>query len=244
MIKKLIAAVAVVLVLGGVAFYFLVIKDDPAPELSIDTPAGSSDGPTTTAADAGSTVSVDGAWKIDTTATDNAVGLRIKEKFIGGAAEHTAVGRTATVTGDITIAGTKVTAGSFTANLADLEFTDSPPGLNVASRKKAIANAGLETATFPETSFKITSPIDLGKIPTAGTKITTTATGDLTLHGVTKSVTFKVDGVIENGRIVIATTDPVDIKLADYSMAPPAFGPVADVSDTGKFEFKLTLTKG
>ena len=235
MIKKLIAAVAVVIVVGGVVVYFAFIKDDPKAKFSV-----ASD---TTAVDAGKTVSVDGTWKVVPPTGDQGVGLRIKEKFIGGVAEHTAVGRTKTVTGDVTIVGAKVTAGGFTANLADLAFTDSPPGLNVSSRKQAIATAGIETDKFPETSFKVTSPIDLGKIPTAGTKITTTVTGDLTLHGVTKSVTFKVDGVIENGQIVIATTDPVDIKLADYSIAPPAFGPVADVADTGQFEFGLTLAK-
>ena len=37
--------------------------------------------------------------------------------------------------------------------------------------------------------------------------ITQEVTGDLTLHGVTKSVTFSVDAQLVDGEIEIATTD-------------------------------------
>jgi len=241
MIKKLVALVLVVVLGGGGAFYWFVIRKPAPAKLSV---TASSDGKTTTTvADAGKAVAVDGTWSVSA-GGDNSVGLRIQETFVGGVAKHTAVGRTKTVTGSIAIAGTKVTTGSFTADLTAIEFTDSPPGLNVANRKQAISHAGLETSTYPTGAFKLTKPIDLGTVPKAGVVITTTATGDLTLHGVTKSVTFKVQAQIANGAIIIGTADPVPVVLADYKMTPPAFGPVADVSKTGSFEFKLTLAKG
>jgi len=241
MIKKLLALAVVVVIAAGGAFYWFVLRDKPAAKLSVTAPSSGTKS-STSIADAGQAVPVDGTWNVSA-GGDNAVGLRIEETFVGGVAKHTAVGRTRTVTGSIAISGTKVTTGRFTADLTAIEFTDSPPGLDVANRKRAISRAGLETSTYPTGSFKLTKPIDLGTVPKAGVVITTTATGDLTLHGTTKSVTFKVQARIVNGSIVIATADPVPVVLADYKMTPPAFGPVADVSKTGSFEFRLTLTK-
>jgi len=234
MLKKILVAVVLVLAVGGAALYFFVLKDDPAPKLSVgDTPAGS---------DAGKVVDVEGAWTVKASTATN-VGFRIQETFIGGAAKHTAVGRTPAVSGGMTIAGTKVTKAKITADLAAIEFTDTPAGLDVANRKRAIENAGLEIAKFPSAEFELTAPIELEAIPKGGVTVSAKATGDLTLHGVTKSVTFTIDAKIVNGTIVVATADPVSISLADYGMTPPKFGPVADVSKTGSFEFKVTLDR-
>ena len=69
-------------------------------------------------------------------------------------------------------------------------------------------------------------------------------TGDLTLHGVTKSVTFSVDAQLVDGEIEIATTDPVEVVLTDYEIEAPVQGPVAEVADSGSFEFVVRLAKG
>ncbi len=173
-------------------------------------------------------------------------GLRITERFVAGAAENTAVGRTSEVEGSITIAGTEVTKGSFTVDLASLEYTDSPPGLDVANRKAAMEGAGLETNRFPEATFTLTEPIDLGSVPEPGRQVSAEATGDLTVHGVTRQVTIPVEAQAvdqDEARIEIATAEPVPVKLADYEMTPPVIGPVASVADTGTFEFKLVLRR-
>ncbi len=51
----------------------------------------------------------------------------------------------------------------------------------------------MDTAQYPTSTFKLTQPIDLGSVPADGKTITAKATGDLTLHGTTKSVTFEVE---------------------------------------------------
>ena len=233
MLKKLLVAIVLLLVVGGGAFYFLVLKDDPAPNLTVGAGAGS---------DAGKVVAVEGKWAVKAS-SGTAVGFRIQETFVGGVAKHTAVGRTPAVTGAMTIAGTEVTAADITADLGAIGFTDTPAGLDVANRKRAIENAGLEIAKFPSAAFRLTAPIELGAIPKGGVTVTAQATGDLTLHGVTKSVTFPVAAKIVNGTIIVATKAPVPITLADYGMQPPTFGPVADVSKTGQFEFKVTYAR-
>jgi polyisoprenoid-binding protein YceI len=172
-------------------------------------------------------------------------GLRIQESFLSGLADHTAVGRTSAVEGSLTLDGATVTEGSFTVDLTTLEFTDSPPGLDTANRARAMQDAGLETNDFPDTTFTLTGPVDLGGVPAEGdAPITTEVTGDLTLHGVTQSVTFAVDAQVIDGEIEVATTDPVEIALADYEIDPPVQGPVAEVADTGSFEFVVRLARG
>jgi polyisoprenoid-binding protein YceI len=240
-VKKLLIALGavVVIAIAGLVVYKIFFEDDAAPEFGLTdtgTTAGN-DGTAPTAA------SLDGTWNVRSTDPTEA-GLRIKESFLSGLADHTAVGRTSKVTGSLTIDGTSVTKGSFTVDLTSLEFTDDPPGLDVANRSRALQNSGLETNSFPDATFALTQPIDLGEVPRAGQAVTTDATGELTLHGVTKTVTFSVDAQVVGGEIEVATSDPVEIVLADYDITPPVSGPVAKVADTGSFEFVVRLAKG
>ena len=47
-----------------------------------------------------------------------------------------------------------------------------------------------------------------------------------------------------DGEIEIATTDPVEVVLTDYDIEAPRAGPVAEVADSGSFEFVVRLAKG
>ena len=55
-------------------------------------------------------------------------------------------------------------------------------------RDGQLGRQGVQTDQFPTATFVLTAPIDLGTIPAEGTPVDVTAVGDLTLHGVTKSV--------------------------------------------------------
>jgi polyisoprenoid-binding protein YceI len=50
----------------------------------------------------------------------------------------------------------------------------------------------METSTFPEATFVLNDPIELHAIPGDGTKQSYDAAGELTLHGVTRRVTIRV----------------------------------------------------
>ena len=99
---------------------------------------------------------------------------------MGGAIEQTATGRTSDVTGSFTITGTTVRDVSVTADLRTLTSDRD-------QRDNAIKDRGLESNRFPEAKFVLTAPIDEPKLPAAGETVTTTAKGDFTLHGVTKT---------------------------------------------------------
>jgi polyisoprenoid-binding protein YceI len=242
--KKVVVAVVAVAVVAAAGFWFFVLRDDPPDELSLSETDAGADGTGGESETGGGSVEVDGTWMV-VSGDPTAAGLRIDETFLSGI-DHTAVGRTSEVTGSLTIAGATVTEGSFTADLTALSFSDAPPGLDVGNRSRALQTRGLETDLFPEAMFTLTAPIELGAVPAPGEAVTAEATGDLTLHGVTREITVPVDAqVLDDGRrIEVVSADPVTVALADYDMEPPVAGPIAEVAPEGSFEFKLVLTKG
>jgi polyisoprenoid-binding protein YceI len=66
------------------------------------------------------------------------------------------------------------------------------------------------------------------------------ATGDLTLHGTTKSVTTTVTAKRAGGTIQVNGTIPV--VFADYGIPNPSFGP-ASTDDHGQVEFLVSFVR-
>ena len=234
MVKKLLGLVAVVvLVLIGVGVWYFVIRDDSVEKATTECdPAPCEE----------STVeSVDGSWAV--VPDDSESTLAITET-IGGIADHEVEGHTA-VAGTLEIAGSSVTEATFTADMTTLEFIDAPPGFDVANRANAMKTTGLETEAFPEATFTLTAPIELGEDLTTGAAATATAeaTGDLTLHGVTKPITFAVEIAADGDTFRVTPTEFIPIALADYDMAVQAPGFVADISDQGSFDFLLVFAQ-
>ena len=91
---------------------------------------------------------------------------------------------------------------------------------------------------FPTATFVLTQPIELGVEPADGAEVTTQATGDLTLRGVTNSVTFDVTAKQENGLIGVQGSIPV--LFDDYGIANPSNGGIS-TEDNGLVEFVLVF---
>lgn len=139
--KKLLVAIVAVVVVAAAGFWFFVVRDDPPEELSLTETDAGSDGTGTDA------VELDATWTVEP-GDPTAAGLRIEETFLSGI-DNTAVGRTSQVTGSLTIAGTTVTEGSFTADLTELSFSDAPAGLDVANRSRALQTTGRRPTGSP-----------------------------------------------------------------------------------------------
>jgi polyisoprenoid-binding protein YceI len=200
---------------------------DPKASSSTTSKSGSDSpaGPTT----AQGSASVEGAWTVSKDGT--VVGYRVGEVLFGQSA--TAVGRTDAVTGDLTIDGTTATAASFTA---DLTKVSSDQG----NRDRQFQGRIMDTATYPTATFKLTSPIALSSIPQDLVKVTEKATGDLTLRGKTRSVTFDV--VARRNGDKIEVNGSIPITFADWDIPNPSFGP-ATTEDHGVLEFVLVFTR-
>jgi polyisoprenoid-binding protein YceI len=248
--------VAVLLVLiaavagGGYGLWYLFLK--PAGPAAVGLPAVPAAAPT--AATSGSpatgsstapggsaaTTGIDGTWKVDTSIgsfsdfSSTFVGYRVQEQLATIGA-NTAVGRTPQVSGSLTIQGTTVMAVEVTADLTSLQ-SDDP------RRDGQLRNQGLETSQFPSATFKLSAPVDLGKVPAEGETVHVEAKGDLTLHGQTKSVTIPLDGRLSNG--VIAVTGSLPIKWADYSMQKPNSFAVLSIADEGTMELQVLFSRG
>lgn len=247
--RKIVIAVCALAVLGvlGAYGYILFIKDDaPAAldESDLDAALGATTVPadsattepaateTTTAAASDETGAaadgVDGVWNITDEST---LGYRVSEVL--GGVDTEGAGRTNQVTGTLTIEGTSATAAEFTVDMASVTSDES-------RRDGQFRTRIMSTDEFPTSTFVLTAPIVFGGVPAEGESITATATGDLTLRGVTNSVTFEVTAQLSGGKIGVLGSIP--IAFSDYEIPDPSNG-FATVKDNGLLEFVLVFER-
>ncbi|HZQ87713.1 MAG TPA: YceI family protein [Acidimicrobiales bacterium] len=86
----------------------------------------------------------------------------------------------------------------------------------------------LEVDKYPTSQFDLTQPIVLPQIPPDGQVISVPVTGNFTIHGVTRAVSFSLQALRQAGRIAVNGTIPV--KFEDYDIQNPnnAFGSVSN----------------
>ena len=222
------AAAVVVLAVGGTFLYIHVISGPtPAPLGLKSSPAasGSSSSSSPAAAGVSSATSVSGTWK---TASGSVVGYRVKEVLFGQ--NHTAVGRTSSVTGHITITGTTVTGAAFTVQMATIKSDESERDVQFRGRI-------MDTAAYPTGTLTLTRPIPLGPLPAAGVVKTYTVTADLTLHGHTRAVTFPLSAERTSSEIEVSGSIP--ILFSDWDIPNPSFTGFVTTQNHGVLEFLI-----
>jgi polyisoprenoid-binding protein YceI len=227
-VKIALVAVVVVILGGAFGFWYLVLRDTAAPEASLEA-VEQTDGSQTTGV---TLANPDGSWTVR--AGENVfVGYRIQELFGGDTIKKTATGRTPGVTGTMTVQGDRITTAEITADVQQLKSDET-------RRDNTQKTGGLQTDTFPTATFTLTEPIVLPAAPADGVSADVQATGELTLHGVTKVVTIPLQTSLRNGQISVVGQLP--IVLADYSIVPPDSAFVG-VDDNGSLELQLAWVK-
>lgn len=204
------------------------VKDRLTTTTAATTTSSGDTGSDTTVAPSDSSDGVDGVWVI---AEGSEVGYRVDESINGF--DTTANGRTEAITGEFTIGGTQVTAGEFTVDMTTFSSDES-------RRDGQFDGRIMEVNEFPTATFVLTEPIELDELPADGTTITATARGDLTLHGVTKSITFLVDATFAAGRVGVLGQIPV--VFADYDIENPSIASIR-TEDNGLLEFVLIFDR-
>ena len=207
------------------------VASDPTTTAAGD-PTTTAIAPTTSAASSADATAgaLDGVWNVDPTDASTTFGYRVQEVL--GGVDTTATGRGNEIDGSITIAGTTVTEGSFTVQVASITSDRS-------QRDGQFTGRIMQTSQFPTATFTITQPVDLGTIPADGEQVTASVTGDLTLHGVTNSVTFDVTAQTDG--TTIGVLGEIPIVFADYGIDNPSTGFVT-TEDNGLLEFILVFT--
>jgi polyisoprenoid-binding protein YceI len=228
-----VVAVVVVLTGGYMAFAFLAGGSSPAPVSLTSGSGSSSTSGTGSSCDAATSVAdLPGTWQLSS--NGSFVGYRVREKLGILPAPSEAVGRTSAVQGTLVIHATNVAAVDVSADLMQLQSDRS-------MRDERMRTIGLETDRFPTATFELTSPISFDSAPKAGTVVKATATGKLTLQGVTRTVKVDIQAKLDSHGITVVGSLP--IVMADYDITPPNVGGFVSVEDHGTMEFQLVFTE-
>ena len=243
---RLVAVAVVIAALAAAAgLVYLLLRPAPPAAVGLGTlpsaSATASGAPSsTTAAGTPSTAgALDGTWSVDPSVgtfddfSGSFVGYRIDEELANIGAQ-TAVGRTPDVTGSLVLAGTEISSVEISADVTTLESDDD-------RRDGQLQRQALELATYPTVTFVLTEPIELAAAPVETETIQVTATGDLTIHGQTRSVEIPLAAQLSGG--VVTVVGSIDIALADYGMERPQSFIVLSIADTATIEFQLKFTK-
>ncbi len=226
-VKMVLGIVVVVVVIGGAGLYWFVLRDTSEKTASLDaigTPSTTASGPAKSSAD--------GAWKLKQD-TGVFAGYRVQELFGGQTIKKTANGRSADVSGTLTVSGSTIPAAEIKVNTTKLTSDET-------RRDAAISTRGLETQKFPEATFKLTSPITLPAAPVAKQEMSVTAKGDLTLHGTTKAVEVPLKATWDGNTIKVATVgEGLPITMADYGIKPIEIPGFVTTDDKGTLELQL-----
>ena len=251
----LIIAVVAIVALGAGAYlaYDNVLRGDSVaplalPSSSPDAPASAdpTDAPTEASpstdtggseAPAAGTDGVAGAW---TVTAGSEAGYRVREQLANLPAESDAVGRTGDVTGSVTVVesgdGAQVTDGSFEVDTTTITSDEG-------RRDNRLRSEGLQTDAFPTATFVLTQPVDVPASALQGEAADLTLVGDLTLHGVTKSVEIPAQARLDGDQIQVAGA--VTFPLSDYDIvAPNVGGFIISIADEGALEFLIVLERG
>jgi polyisoprenoid-binding protein YceI len=231
------------LAVGGYIAYDQVLRGDSVAALALPTqtstpaaasaPAASQDAASATP---GTDIGVAGEWQVG---ADSVAGYRVRERLANLPAESDAVGRTSDVTGSITVEaagdGARLTAGTLDVDTTTIASDEG-------RRDNRLRTEGLQIDQFPTATFVVTQPVHVPAAALAGTATDMTLVGDLTLHGVTKSVEIPAQAQLTDGKIQVAGT--LTFALADFDItAPNVGGFIISIADEGTLEFLVNFEK-
>jgi len=129
-----------------------------------------------------------------------------------------------------------VTKASFTVNMASVVSDQS-------MRNAQFDGRIMDVSEYPTAKFVLTEPISLASGLVTGSSKQYTATSTLTVHGVTKSVTFPVSVEVTSGAAVYVLAD-VPIVFANWDISNPSIAGFVTTQSSGTLEVLLHLVRG
>ena len=238
-----IAGGVAVLAIGGFLVFQQFLAGDSVPALSFAPTTPGASATTEPSVGAGATSApfdatpegIAGTWSVG---AGSLIGYRVREQLGGVTALTDAVGRTSAVTGNAVIepdgTGVRVSAAAFEADLTQLQSDDG-------RRDNRIRSMGVESDRFPTATFALTAPVSVGANALTGATLDVSLVGDLTIHGVTKSVTISGQARLNGDRIEIVAA--LTFPFSDFGMTPPSVGNFVQVQNDATLEILLSLAK-
>ena len=229
----IVGVVVLVLAVGGGFLLFVNRTSDSPPPAALDPAPTTAAGEATGATQGDGAASPDGTWQISDDGSSY-VGYRVKEQLTFLNSPNEAVGRSKAVTGTMQVAGDTVEEVRIEADLTQLTSDET-------RRDNAIRQRGLESERYPTATLELTEPIQLTSTPVEGQEVRGQGKGRLTVHGVTREVDLDLQGRWSGETIQVVGQLPV--KMTDYQIEPPRFGPVVSIEDSLNVDFNLVFER-
>ena len=159
------------------------------------------------------------------------------EQLVGRTLPSEAVGTTAGVSGSLAFAADGTIVADQSKIVVDLSKLQS----DESRRDNFIKGNTLQTSRYPIATFVPTAVQGLpSPLPTSG-QVTFQLLGDLTVHGVTKAVTWQVTAQFGDSTVTGDATSAINIT--DFGMSPPKAGPVLSIEDGLTLELAFTAAR-
>jgi len=219
------AAFIAVLAVVAPFVYIHFVEGPPPSKLALPT--------THSASTASGVTDIAGVAGIYHVGSGSQAGYRVSEVLIGQSS--TAVGRTTKIWGSVTLSGTSVMTGTFAVNMSTVQSDQS-------ERNSQFDGRIMDVAKYPTATLKLTEPIALRTIPRLGSSRSFAAAADLSMHGVTRELTFPL--MAERTANGIYALAEVPIVFADWDIANPSIGGFVTTDSSGTLEVLVHLIKG
>jgi polyisoprenoid-binding protein YceI len=229
----IVGVVVLVLALGGGYLLLASRSSDSPPPAALDPAPSTTAGQATGTTQADGAATPDGTWQVGDDGSSY-VGYRVKEQLAFLDSPSEAVGRSTAVTGTMEVAGDTVEKVRIEADLTRLTSDET-------RRDNAIRQRGLESDRYPTATLGLAEPIKLATAPVQGQEVRGQGKGRLTVHGVTREVDLDLRGRWSGSTIQVVGQLPV--KMSDYQIQAPRFGPVVSIEDSAAVEFSLVFER-
>jgi len=161
-----------------------------------------------------------------------------REQLVGKTLPSDAVGTSKSVSGALVLAAD----GSVLADKSKISVDLSKLQSDESRRDNFVKSDTLQTSRYPMATFVPNAVQGLTMpLPTSG-QTTFQLSGDLTVHGVTKPVTWQVTASF--AATTISGSATTAIKITDFGMTPPKAGPVLSIEDALTLELAFTAARG
>lgn len=200
-----------------------------------DAGSGAATAAPTTASSGGNAA---GQFTLVLAPSGNEARYRVREQLANLPAPSDAVGKTSAITGQLVLGADGAPVAGQSKITVDITGLTSDSGM----RDGFVGRTVLDTGSYPDVTFAPTAVSGLpSPLPTAG-DVTFKLTGDLTVHGTTKSVTWDVKATAANGTDLSGTAT-TSFTFADFGLEQPHVGRVLSIQDTIKLEFDFHFVK-
>lgn len=190
---------------------------------------------TTCVTDVGTVEAPDGA-DVYTIAGDESVARYRAQEELASIGANEAVGETSAFVRQILLDadGTPLPCSRFDVDLRTLTSDES-------RRDNFLYNNTLETGQYPLATFILTGVEGLdGPLP-EGEATSVTLIGNLTIHGVEKSVAW--DATVTRDGHALTGTASLQFNMADFNIQEPVVGPVLSVDETIQLEVEIAAQR-